>query len=242
MADAKKYHVKLVSMSPLLMHADNIADQDDLIAWREIPENKVTLVKGDDRTPGWAWTTKLCHDRNNVGIPVTYISAVLRDAGKKLSFPGNAKENFKRYTQSGMSILVDGGYLLPLRFGSNFKKRLTMKDVEALQKVYDFSEQLRLVEKLGFTLYVNRVPVGNGAKHVRVRPHFDPWETEFDLEVHDEDASLLKLPVLEHLFRVAGNQIGLGDWRPSAPFTPGSFGTFQAFIEPIVPKATRSRK
>lgn len=229
----------MIGITPLLMHADNIEDQDRLIAWRRIPENKAVSVRGDDRTPGWSWITRLCHDRSMVGIPTTYISGALRAAGAKILFPGSSRETFKRHTQSGLAI--EGGYLLPLRFGEDYKRSLTMRDVNSLAKVFDFSEQQKMVEKLGFDLFVNRVPVGQ-SKHVRVRPIFDPWKTEFDLVVYDEDMSALKLPVLEHLFRVAGNQIGIGDWRPGAPSTPGSYGRFATIIKSVVTKPGRSKK
>ena len=240
MAEAKHYRVTLIGISPLLMNADNIEEQDKLIAWRKIPENSAITVKGDDRTPGWTWTTRLCHDKSIVGIPRTYIEAALRDAGKKMPFPGGGKETFKRYTQSGMSI-EGGDYMLPLRYGDGYRRSLTVKDINAIAKINDFSEHLTLVAKLGFNLYINRVPIGMNGKHVRVRPVFDEWQTEFNLVVDDEDLSALKLPVLENLFRVAGTQIGIGDWRPSAPSTPGSYGRFLAIIKPVI-KAGRSKK
>ena len=46
--------------------------------------------------------------------------------------------------------------------------------------------------------------------------------------------------VLEQLFEIAGRLVGLGDWRPSAPTSPGPYGMFNASLV-LVPES-KSRK
>jgi len=66
-----------------------------------------------------------------------------------------------------------------------------------------------------------------------VRPRFRNWQITCTLTVLDEEGSGLTKDVLEKIFQQAGTYCGLGDWRPSSPKSPGTFGTFTATLEVI---------
>jgi hypothetical protein len=97
-------------------------------------------------------------------------------------------------------------------------------DIESIHPMTKFREQVMAARRLGFNLYAKRAPIGQ-AKHVRVRPRFEVWEVSGQLKItHDaiDDA------ILQKMVKIAGEQSGLGDWRPSSPKSPGPFGQFKA--------------
>lgn len=84
---------------------------------------------------------------------------------------------------------------------------------------HDGPETLDALQADGrFTL---RVPVQvNGKRLMRTRPRFDVWS--IDLAIHYLPGLLDPAEILDHL-RVAGDTVGLGDWRPR-------FGRFRVEI------------
>lgn len=65
---------------------------------------------------------------------------------------------------------------------------------------------------------------GMGAPDVRIRPEFVNWKTDIIIEY---DASQMGLEQVVNLVNQGGFSGGIGDWRPSAPQSPGTHGMFQ---------------
>jgi hypothetical protein len=64
------------------------------------------------------------------------------------------------------------------------------------------------------------IPATKG-RVMRYRPRFNAWGAEFDLVVNDE---LMTVDLAHRLLEEAGQQIGIGDFRPEKR---GPFGTFR---------------
>lgn len=64
------------------------------------------------------------------------------------------------------------------------------------------------------------IPATKG-RIMRYRPRFDCWGAQFDLVVNDD---LLSVDMAHQLLQEAGQQIGIGDFRPEKR---GPFGTFR---------------
>lgn len=220
----KTYQIILTGTTDLLLNQDNLTFSEKLAKWRKAPENKGKSVNGDDRSPPWTWIGSLYHDGKQVIMPSDNLMTMLREAGTKVR-TGQGKETYKKHTQSGL-ILNEFGW--PLLVDG---KPILMKDIEPLIGESDFSVHLETAEKLGFELFVKRAKVGT-AKHVKVRPRLSKWSCSGTLTVLDEEVSGLTHEVLEVIFRQGGIQAGLGNWRPSAPQSPGQFGMFVATVEP----------
>jgi len=65
---------------------------------------------------------------------------------------------------------------------------------------------------------------GMGAPDVRHRPEFVDWEADIIIEY---DASQMGLEQVVNLVNQGGFSGGIGDWRPSAPESPGTHGMFE---------------
>ena len=214
-----RYKVRLEGESPLLLHHDNLAWDEKMRTWMKDPANKQESVAGDDRTPAWRWIGYLYTGGGLLVMPADNLMTVMREGGKKCS-TGKGQQTFKSQTQSG--IMVDQGEW-PLEVNGQHISYSTIKE---LIDVKDFSKHLELAESLGFELFVKRAKVGAN-KHVRVRPRFDTWACEGTLTILDES---ITEHVLQNILTMAGRYSGLGDWRPSAPKSPGPFGRFTASI------------
>lgn len=214
----KKMHFELIGKSPLLMHNDNFRWADQLKEWLKIPENKKKSIAGDDRTPAFTWLGYLYLDQGFVAMPSDNIMAMLREGGAKCP-TGQGKKTFKAQTQSGIipskisfPLLVNGAEIPAAPF-------LALKDEE------DYPTHHKTCEGYGFELFEKRARIGM-AKHIRVRPRFNNWSVEGEIDITDE---MLTAEVVEMIFRFAGRYCGLGDWRPSSA-QPGQFGMFDAKV------------
>lgn len=213
-------HVKIKGLTPLLMHADNIEWADAMDEWRKDPSNKANSKAGDDRTPAWRWIGSLNTDGKIVTIPSEYIMRCLMEGGAQVP-TGKGKKTFKAQSQSG---LLCPEFHWPLQLNGS-SATIAIDDINALKEKSHFVEHVSGVQKLGFSLFVKRVRVGQN-KHIRVRPRFEQWATEGRIAIID-DAITVK--VLRQIFDMAGRFKGLGNWRPGSP-TPGQFGMFEATI------------
>lgn len=213
-----RFSFRLVGHQPLLMHADDIFFADELAEWRKAPENKNQSKSGDDRSPPWTWQTYLYSDGEHVAMPAANIMVALRTAGTQLILKG--KKTYKELTQSG--LLIDTEFC---RFTVD-GKQIPLAKMVAIRDL-PFSEQAKAVEKYGFALYAKRAKIGQ-AKHVRVRPRFNEWVIDGEINILSPDISD---DTLKQIFQIAGN-CGLGDWRPACK-TPGSFGMFQAEVKRV---------
>ena len=174
-------------------------------------------VPGDDRSPGWTWQTYLYHDGTHLTIPSDNIMATLRKAGSKIQSKG--KSTFKSMAMSGLFILEEYCKLLV------DDKPIALKEIVKLRDK-KYSDQAAAVQDLGFKLKVKRATIGS-SKNVRVRPQFDEWSVKGVISVTEP---AITEDILKDLFQIAGSSVGLGDWRPSAPKSPGPYGMFTSKI------------
>lgn len=210
--------IRLTGMTPLLMHADNIEECDRLTAWRKDSANKRNSTPGDDRSPAWTWQTYLYHDGTHLAMPAENFAACVRTAAAKISMKG--QKSYKEISQSGMFVSKPSPQFLA--FYSN-GKQIKLADILKIDAP-DFTDHWAATRKLGFDLLAKRAKVGQ-AKHIRVRPLFNEWTVEGEIDIIDE---AITKRVLGEILQLAG-QAGLGDWRPGCK-TPGSFGMFRAEI------------
>ncbi len=214
------FRFKLTGMTPLLMCADDIELSDMIKEWQKNPANKNKSVPGDDRSPPWTWKTRIYSDGEHVVLPSDNVMAILRKAGADVHLKG--QKTMKSATQSDLFIPRD---LVLLADG----KRVKSSDIEAIDGT--FKEQCDQVKPLGFVLFMKRAKVGQ-SKHVRVRPRFDKWETEWtEIQIIGDNPDI-DGSVLEIILKLCG-RIGACDWRPSAPKSPGPFGQFRAEVEEV---------
>lgn len=219
----RQYEVTITGKSPLLMHWDNIAWAEMLKRWREIPENKKLNVAGDDRSPAFGWIGSLYHDGANVAIPSDNLMRCLMEGGASVLVPGGKSgKTFKAQTQSGMLVHEE---FWPLLIN---EAAIPVGPFEALKTELAFEKHEKLAVDNGFTLYTKRAKIGM-SKHVRVRPRFDRWALRGTVDVWDDQ---ITTTVLTNVLKVAGENKGLGDWRPSSR-TPGPYGRFSATLKEI---------
>lgn len=216
-----RYQFELNSLTALLPHADDVEKSDSLEAWRKDPANRGTSKAGDDRSPAWTWATYLYADENVLAIPADNLMVCLRAAGSQMIL--KKQKTFKAITQSGIFIADE---FIPLLTGGKTIDRAT---IDEITKLRTFGEQAEAVRGLGFRLFVKRARIGN-AKHVRVRARFDQWSLRGTLEVTTNDITEENL---RQIFEIAGNSIGLCDWRPNSPKSPGPFGRFTAKVSRV---------
>ena len=216
---AQQYAVKLEGQTPLLLHHDNLQWADAMQKWGKDPANKKFSVAGDDRTPAWRWIGCLYVENGVLVIPSDNLMTVLREGGKRCP-TGKRQGTFKSQTQSG--IVVDQS-AWPIEVNGS---TIPYKPVKELIENTDFEQHEKTVNKLGFTLFVKRAPIGQ-AKHVRVRPRFDSWSIAGTVTVFDE---MITEDVLKNILSFAGTYAGLCDWRPSSPKSPGPYGKFISTI------------
>ena len=218
----KQYRVALTGITPLIMHWDNIEWQDQMLAWRTVPENAKNSKAGDDRTPPYTWKGHTYNDGEVVVVPHDNLRSNLIAAGKKVK-TGKGATTFKTAIASGISF--DAAFV-PLVLSNG--KTVPWSDIEAIEGT--FVDQCEGARRLGFKLLAKRASVGQN-KHVRVRPVFDKgWSLSFAVTVTDDS---LTQEVLQELFRVAGRYIALCDWRVGAPKSPGPYGQYTAEVETV---------
>lgn len=218
----KQYNVTLNGESPLLMHNDNLAWEEKVKRWTKDPANRDKSIAGDDRTPPWKWLGYAYHDGKILGIPSDNLMTMLREGGAKVTLSG--KQTYKKQTQAG--IIIDQQQW-PLYIAD---RTISVADLDRIGAEDDFVNHIEEVEKLGFELLVKRAKVG-ASKHVRVRPMFRQWRAEGSLTVLDPDRTGISTDILKTILEQAGALSGLGDWRPSSPKSPGSFGRFSIEVE-----------
>ena len=217
----QQYKFAIEGITPLLMHWDNIEWADLIEAKRSQikKEDKKLFKAGDDRCPPSTWKGSVYTDGTHIAIPNDLLRSCLMRGAAKVELKG--KETFKRLSQSGIwfedlfyPLVVNG-------------KLIKIADVEAIEGV--FSEHVAAVKALGFQLLAKRAVIGTN-KHVRVRPQFREWATEGILTVVDEQVTF---DVLKEIWRIAGLRMGLGDWRPGAPRSPGPYGRFKVELSVV---------
>jgi hypothetical protein len=225
MSEHRTITFKLTGQSPLLMHRDNIEFADYIKAWRD-ENSKPGSPKGDDRHPPFTWTGYLYHDEGEdaqVSLFHDVLMACLVKAGALVPNPERrAGTTFKKLI-AGAIYIPD--FTLPMTFAGGAP--VMMKDIEAIKDKPKFTDHLAAVKDLGFSLLVKRAKVGQ-AKHVRVRPQFNEWAASGSLIVTSKE---LTEKAIRSIFEKAGSEVGIGDWRPGSPQSPGPYGRFNSEIE-----------
>jgi hypothetical protein len=200
------------------MHRDNLVEADRISKWRKAPENKEREdhAKGDDRFPPWTWKSYLYHDGEVVTIPSENLTAMCGRGGVNFK-PGSGKKTLKSAAAS--KILWQSDY--PLLVNGN------PIPVQAIDRIDGFFlDQAEQVEKLGFVLFAKRAKIGQGTKHVRVRPKFlTGWSLEAEATLTDPET--IGKEKFREILEFCGFNVGLGDWRPGAPRSPGKYGQFE---------------
>lgn len=216
----RNYQVTLTGTTDLLMHQDNLEMDEHVKKWLKVPSNKKNSDPGDDRTPAWKWLGYAYGHGGVFVIPSDNLMTMMREGGAKCP-TGKKQESFKRITQSG--LMVDN-IAWPLLVSGN---TIPWAPFEALLDENDFKVHERMALDHGFELFSKRAKVG-AAKHVRVRPRFRNWSTSGTITVFED---LITTDALQMILSNAGTYCGLGDWRPSSPKAPGSFGRFTAEVK-----------
>lgn len=216
----RQYAVTITGATPLLMHNDNLDWADFLTRWRKDPSNKAASVAGDDRSPAWAWIGSLYIEGGRVAIPADNLMTVLREGGKRCP-TGKGKNTFKAQSQSGI-VVNESAWPLAVN-----DQVIDARPILAMRDEQDFEVHRSTIDALGFSLFVKRAKIGT-SKHVRVRPRFDDWTASGSLTVFDD---MITTDVLQNILTYAGAYAGLGDWRPSAPKSPGPWGKFTASLQ-----------
>jgi hypothetical protein len=204
------------------MHADNLEWVEMMQAWEKDPANQGGSIKGDDRSPAFRWLGCLYTDRGKVAIPADNLMTLLREGGARCP-TGKGKSTFKSLSQSG--LIVDQ-ISWPLLVNG---KEIPTAPLDRLREEADFKVHEEVCKSLGFELFVKRAKIGQ-SKHVRVRPRFENWSCSGTITVIEDQITEF---VLSNILTFAGRYSGLGDWRPSSPKSPGSWGKFTAVIEPF---------
>jgi hypothetical protein len=141
------------------------------------------------------------------------------------------RTTYKSLSQSGL-FCADFHWPLLIK-----GKPIQMKEIWKLKKLDTFIEQRKACADLGFSLFVKPVRVGKN-RHIRVRPQFNDWSVTGDIAILD---SRIKPEALTEILRVAGQQKGLGDWRPAAPKKPGPWGMFDAKVAMVSSNGTKEK-
>jgi hypothetical protein len=217
---ARTYEITIEGQTPLLMHHDNLSWAEAMKTWGSDPANKKTSVAGDDRSPAWRWIGNLYVESGVVVMPSDNLMTVLREGGKRCP-TGKGQSTFKSQSQSG--IVVDQSAWPVLVNGAG----IPYDRIKKLIGETDFAEHEKVCQSLGFELFVKRAKIGM-AKHVRVRPRFNTWSISGTMTVLDDQ---ITKDVLQNILTFAGTYSGIGDWRPSSPKSPGSFGKFIATVK-----------
>lgn len=210
----KKYRFAIEGISPLIMHWDNIewADQMSKERDRIKKDDGANFAAGDDRCPPQTWKGYTYHDGEVLVIPCDNLRATLMKAAVQVIF--KKQKTFKELSQSG--ILFDDAFY-PLTFGGKTIAISAIKKIEGT-----FAEHAKAVKELGFELFVKRAGVNN-KKHVRVRPLFRQWSLGGTFTVVDAQ---ITLEALTNIWGIAGPRVGLCDWRPGSPKSPGPYGRY----------------
>ena len=219
---ARTYSVIITGQTPLLLHHDNLQWAEAMKTWANDPANRSESIAGDDRSPAFRWIGCLYVENDKVVIPSDNLMTVIREGGKRCP-TGKGQTTFKSQSQSG--LVVDQS-AWPIIVNGN---EVPYGPVKALIGNKDFSAHEATAVKCGFELFVKRAKIG-AAKHVRVRPRFNVWSASGTVTVFDEQIST---SVLQNIWSFAGTYAGMGDWRPSSPKSPGSFGKFTAAVKEV---------
>lgn len=219
-----RFEFTLNGLCPLLMNYRNIDFEDDLAAWIGDKANAGMSKPGDDRTPSWTWQGRVYTNGVKIAFPQDNIMSCLKAAGSKI--PAK-RGNYSKATQAFLMVTDEHCEFV------GAKGEILCADYKKFTNE-PFSRQRDLVTDLGFSLMTkNCVNPSTRKANVRVRPRFDRWAIRGMIDVRDTNQ--ISPDRLREIFDVAGNMIGLGDWRPGPGprITPGPYGRFEAKLRQL---------
>lgn len=215
------YRFTLTGATPLIYDADDVDKAELLERWRKDPANKNISKPGDDRCPPWGWKRCVYLFDGFVAMPSDNLMPCLRKAGTE--FKAKGQRTYKAETQTGIVFAEDGYTLL---VGD---KPIPAAAIEAIEG--DFDDQCEQFAALCGGAKIGKLDVRRARpqtqKHVRVRPMFYQWGVTGLMHVIEP---ALNQKLLTDIFQFAGNKVGVGNWRPSAPKAPGPYGRFTVKI------------
>lgn len=216
---ATQYDFTLTGTMPLIFHS-NIVEKADLYEKWLSSEEASGTPKGDDRYPAWKWQLYVPTDEEVVAFPDVDVMAAIKNGARKVVLRGST--TYLR--DATTAIYVSTNFC---RFEGS-KGPLAVKWMQKIATM-TYAEQAQEVKKVGGRLRLDRLPINNKTKMVRVRPEFSQWTVSGRLMViHD----MIPKEKLVEILRNAGRYGGLGDYRPSSR-RPGPYGQFEATIKPL---------
>ena len=174
--------------------------------------------------------TSMIHHNRRLADPLDEVAKQLAEiSGKKKKTEADHKNMAHIEFVGGMHLGVDGLPIIPAemieatvinaaktqRKGATYKTGITCEDIKLEYKGPKNPEKM-WAQSDDFSIRVG-VRIGNKVV-MRTRPMFKQWEGE--LVVHYDDEIITSKKELVSFIRVAGRQIGIGDWRPK-------FGRFE---------------
>ena len=187
------FKVKIIGQTPLIHHSGTGIDQSTAAA-REIQE--ITAKRGSNRTEA---------DENRLR-ELECQRSIWLDAGDKPTIPPQA---FRAAIETAARRV---------KRGQMVREGLTAVDVEF---VYDTERYGSTLAELGQTTQFVTGVVVQRSRVLRTRAKFDlPWQATFLLDI---DPDLVDAQKLAAWCEIAGQRIGIGDWRPEKS---GHYGRF----------------
>ena len=167
------------------------------------------------------------------------ISPLLMNRPSQLDI-GNKSKNVQRETQTPEEIVESklykdskGNIYIPATWfqgtlieagkqkkmlGKGSSRATYSKVAGSSVEINPFEIVLNTKWKVFSILAVNPTTKGRNVLH---RPQFDKWSVDIEVTFDEE---LIEVPVMKELFDIAGQRVGVGDWRPAKK---GRFGKFQ---------------
>jgi hypothetical protein len=185
----------ITGISPLLMHSGQAIDPLNQYAklMKQVSKKKNKTDEDQGIISRVEWYQSLYHDGAEDAIKDGEISV---DPNARLVIPANSIE----------AMLVAGAKKLKL--GNSAKAGLIVENDAPL--TYDGPKEISALWAGG--KHVHRVPAKVGmARIMRTRPIFRVWSAAIAVSY---DPAVIDEPEILSILRAAGQQVGIGDWRP----------------------------
>jgi hypothetical protein len=186
---------KITGISPLLLHNGQAIDPLNQYAkeMKRISKKKNKTDEDQGIMSRVEWFMSIYHDGPADTVADGEVSV---DPSARLVLPAN-----------GLEAMIIGG-AKKLKLGTSAKAGLIVNEDAKL--TYDGPSDINKLHAAG--KHVHRVAVRVGtARVMRTRPIFRSWGAEIAIEY---DQSVIDEPEIFSILKAAGQQVGIGDWRP----------------------------
>lgn len=228
----KTYSFKITGTSPLIINSSIEGWEENVKQWRERNKdfyNQQLEKSGfylDDRYPGWTWLQCFYRPKENteyIVVPSRLLTGCfnsgIRYFSKKNKFYKSLIRRFD-FDELAYPLLVNGEKV-KLSSITNFNAE-------------SYEEQKKIASNYDIELYETQVNI-TGKPALRVRPRIRKWSLEGKFSVRlllRSDRSWEEVTeLLTEIFNWAGENAGIGDWRPSSPRKRGEHGKFTIVIK-----------